>query len=413
MVSHKTLLSVLVMGNVLFSLGFSIIMPILPYYSRSMGASALDLGLLVATFAIMQVIFAPFWGRLSDRIGRKPVFLVGLFGYSMAFVIYSMADQLWMLFLGRAMSGFLSGGIYPASLAYIADMTDHSDRGRVMGLLGAAGGIGMIIGPIVSGVMSRWGMQAPFIATAILAFVFGVVAFVLMEETKNVRANVPLRRISVFSPLGTPLGFIFLMNLAVSFLIAGFQATFSYFMLDRFGLDDAASVIPALTGSVTLTGPEATALMFTAMGIAAIGCQGLRVGPSIDAFGERKTVLIGFALSAVAFFMMLLSPELVSLLILTCLISVGTALVTPCVSSIVSGETEGDSQGAVMGVLGSYGSLGRMVGPPICGISLDVSMFLPYLIAGGISIAGAIAVRFSDVKTTDPVEAKSAEKEYA
>src|SRR5262245_11570056 len=111
MASHKTVLSILVIGNVLLAAGFSIIMPVLPYYSKNMGASAFDLGMLVATFSIMQVLFSPFWGRLSDRIGRKPVFLVGLFGYSLSFVVYSMADQLWMLFLGRALSGILAGGI--------------------------------------------------------------------------------------------------------------------------------------------------------------------------------------------------------------------------------------------------------------------------------------------------------------
>jgi len=155
-------IAVLVFGMFFLTLGFSIIMPILPYYTQKMGASALDLGLLMASYSVMQFIVTPFWGEMSDRVGRKPIFLIGLFGYGVSFIVYGFATQLWMLFAARMLGGALAGGMYPASLAYIADVTEHSERGQVMGLLGAASGLGMIFGPSISGILSVWGLTVPF-----------------------------------------------------------------------------------------------------------------------------------------------------------------------------------------------------------------------------------------------------------
>lgn len=392
MASRRRQLAILVLGMFFLTLGFSVIMPILPYYSRNLGATALDLGLLMASYSVMQFLVTPFWGELSDRVGRKPVFMIGLFGYGASFIVYGVASQLWMLFAARMLSGLLSGGLYPASLAYIADITEHKDRGRIMGLLGASSGLGMIFGPSVAGVLSHWGLAAPFFATAAAAFVFGTLSYFLLEESRSVDVHRLRHRVALADPLRTPLGIMFVLTLLVALLISGFQSMFAYYMMGRFGMGDAPAPMPVLGGSAMLTGPAVVAFLFTVMGIAGVVCQGALLGRFIRSLGERRTVLAGMAISAASFFLLLLSPELASIMLAASGISVGTGLVTPCLNSLVSRHTDEEHQGATMGVLGSYGSLGRIAGPPLCGLAFDAFMGLPYALLGILSAAGAVAV---------------------
>lgn len=395
LISHRDQqLAILVLGMFFLTLGFSIIMPILPYYTQRMGASALELGLLMASYSVMQLIFTPFWGKMSDRIGRKPIFLIGLFGYGSSFIVYGFATQLWMLFAARMIGGMLAGGIYPASLAYIADMTGHEERGQIMGLLGAASSLGMIFGPSISGVLSVWGLSLPFFVTAVAAFAFGIVGYFLLEESRSVDVHHPIRheKISLIAPLKTHLATIFLLMMLVTFLISGFQGIFAYYLSGRFGLQDTPSSMPVLGWPVTLTGPTAMAIMFTVIGIAGVLCQGFLVGIFIHRIGEAKTVVAGMAISAVSFFLILASKDLVTLMLFSSMMAVGTGLSTPCLNSLVSNETDEEHQGIALGVLGSYGALGRIIGPPTGGLAFDISINLPYIISGVMAGLGALAM---------------------
>jgi MFS transporter, DHA1 family, multidrug resistance protein len=385
-------LAILITGSFFMTLGFSIIMPILPYYSKGMGASALDLGLLMASYSVMQFIVTPFWGEMSDRIGRKPIFLIGMFGYGLSFLVYGVATQLWMLFLARALGGLLAGGIYPASLAYIADVTEPYERGKIMGLLGASSGLGMIFGPSIAGVLSVWGLTAPFFASGVAAIAFGVLGYLLLKESRSVITPRLRRKIRMVDPLRTRTGILFLLTMLVTFIISGFQGTFAYYMLGRFGISEIPAPMPLLGGSVTISGPALMAVLFTVMGLAGVVCQGVLVGILIRYAGERKTILAGLAVSAASFFLLILSPELASLMFFASTLFIGTGLITPCLNSLVSRHTDEEHQGAAMGVLGSYGSLGRIAGPPAGGLAYDINMSLPYIISGILSAAGAIAV---------------------
>jgi multidrug resistance protein len=394
MIGKSRQIAILVMGMFFMTLGFSIIMPILPYYTQKMGASALELGLLMASYSVMQLIVTPFWGEMSDRIGRKPIFLIGLFGYGLSFIIYGFATELWMLFAARMLGGVLAGGLYPASLAYIADVTEHSERGKVMGLLGAASGLGMIFGPSISGVLSVWGLTVPFFATAVAAFIFGILGYVFLEESRAVDVHHPIRRekVSLLAPLRSPTAILFIVMLLVTFLMSGFQTIFAYYMGGRFGLYDAPSPMPLLNGSITLTGPAAMAILFTVMGIVGVLCQGLLVGFMIGRIGEGRTVLAGLAVSAAGFFLINLSGELLTIMLSSSLIAIGIGLATPCLNSLASKATDEEHQGAVLGVLGAYGALGRIGGAPLGGFAFDLNVDLPYLISGLLSAAGALAM---------------------
>lgn len=390
-------IAILVLGMFFLTLGFSIIMPILPYYTQKMGASALELGLLMASYSVMQLILTPFWGEMSDRIGRKPIFLIGLFGYGLSFVVYGFASELWMLFAARMLGGALSGGMYPASLAYIADVTEHSERGKVMGQLGAASGLGMIFGPSISGILSVWGLTVPFFATAIAAFAFGIIGYFALEESRSVDVHHPIRRekVSLIAPLRSPIAILFILMLLVTLLMSGFQTIFAYYMGGRFSLYDAPAQMPLLNGSITLTGPTAMAVLFTVMGIVGVLCQGVLVGFLIGRIGEGRTILTGMVISAAGFLLINISWELLTIMLSSSLIAIGVGLATPCLNSLASKATDEEHQGAALGVLGSYGALGRIVGAPINGFAFDVNVDLPYLISGLLSAAGALAVYFA------------------
>ena len=147
-------------------IGFGIIIPLLPFYAETYGATALTVGLLSTSFSFMQFVFAPFWGRLSDRIGRRPVILIGLFGSFLSYLLFGMAHSLVVLFAARLCAGVAGANIATAQ-AYIADVTTPENRAKGMGLVGAAFGLGFIFGPAIGGFLSRYGYQAPsFFASA-------------------------------------------------------------------------------------------------------------------------------------------------------------------------------------------------------------------------------------------------------
>jgi multidrug resistance protein len=394
-------LLVLAVANVIFTLGFGIIIPVLPYYSRNLGADAFMLGLLMASFSLMQFIFAPYWGQLSDRIGRKPVLAVGLIGFGLSFIIFGLASSLWMLFLSRIVGGILSAGIFPASFALIADVVEPGERGKIMGWMGAASGLGIIFGPAVCGVFVPFGISVPFFVAGALALVTVAALYFVMPESRAVTIDMHKQKASLLSTLGTvwtslktPLGIFFLLSMGICFALSVYEGTFSYFIMDKFGLTENPSMIAVLNGTMQSTGPTVMAILFTVMGIVSVLCQGVLVGATIKRLGEEKTTIVGLLLAAVGLVLVLVSPELVTMIISACLIGIGSGLVNPSISSLVSRRTDSEKQGSTLGVLGSYNSLGRIVGPPAGGWVYDMNLYMPYVSSAILLVMGAVAVIF-------------------
>ena len=152
--SNRKNLFILSFTLVVVTLGFGVVIPIIPFYMENLGARGTELGLLVASYAVMRLVFAPIWGSLSDRVGRKPILMIGIFGYGLTMVLFGLATQLWMLFAARILSGILSSATSPTTMAYIGDSTSEEDRGRGMGILGAAVGLGTIFGPALGGLLA-------------------------------------------------------------------------------------------------------------------------------------------------------------------------------------------------------------------------------------------------------------------
>lgn len=388
-------LIVLMSSMFIFTLGFGIIAPIMSYVIKDMGATALDLGLLLATSSAMQFLCAPAWGRLSDRFGRKPVLLAGLFGFGVSFVIVGFSTELWMLYASQLIGGILSAGIWPAALAYIADVTAPKERGNLIGMTGAASGLGMIIGPVASCLLATLSLQLPFFAAAVLAFATMAFVVLLLPESRLPGSRVEKHdKMAVFATLNTPLGGLLLIMLFISFAIACIDGTMAFFIMDRFGLSDEPSSMPVLGGSVfvTITGPQVVGVIFVFAGITGVICQALLAGKAIRRFGEEKVVIIGLLLLAAGLLLLQLTAGLASLTFYICLMITGGCLINTGINTLVSNRTDEDHQGEAMGMLGAFNSLGRVLGPAAGGFAYVISMSLPYVSSAIISCLTATAI---------------------
>jgi DHA1 family tetracycline resistance protein-like MFS transporter len=328
-------------------IGFGIIIPLLPFYAQTFGASPLVIGMLFASFSISQLVASPLLGDLSDRWGRRPVLLVSLFGTVISFVMLALAHSLVMLFAARIVDG-LSGGNITTARAYIGDITDESNRAKAFGVLGAAFGLGFIIGPGLGGLFARISYTAPIWAAAAITVVAMVLAWVWLPETVHrVHATAGSPWKSLFE-LGSRPGLRTLF--AVDFLywtcFAIYQGTFALFGEQRFGFN------------VTQIG-----YILAAFGVLGVVVQGAMVGPVVRWLGERRTLTAGLVLAAFSWGATALAhtvPMFIALLVPGAL---GVGFCNPSLIALLAGAAGRHEQGRVQGAAGALESLGRTIGP--------------------------------------------------
>lgn len=360
---QKGTLPILFLVMFLVMVGFGIIIPVLPFYAENLGASAFELGLLMAVYSLMQFLFAPMWGRISDRIGRKPVILTGIFGLAISFFMMALATKLWMLFAARIIGGFLSSANMPTVTAYVADITSEEDRGKGMGIIGAAVGLGFILGPAIGGIFSKSSLSLPFFIAGISSFVtFLLVLFVLKESLSSEElGSLDREKVSLRQHLSGPIGILYFLQLFVSLSLAGLEATFAYFVAERAGL-----------GAVEL------GYLFMIMGFAGALVQGGLVGTLTKRFGEPFVIQIGIIISAIGFGLILLIDNFVTSAIFLTIFGIGNGFIRPSVSALLT-KTSDVGHGSVTGLLSSFDSLGRIIGPPLGGWLFAISIGLPYI----------------------------------
>ncbi|MBS1252908.1 MAG: Tetracycline resistance protein, class C [Anaerolineales bacterium] len=360
-------------------LGYGIIIPILPFYIESMGAGGMELGLLAASYAVMRLIFGPIWGGLSDRVGRKPILLIGILGYVITMVWFGLATQLWMLFAARILAGILSSATAPTTMAYIGDSAPEEERGGGMGLLGAAGGVGTILGPAMGGFLADTSLSLPFFIAAGLALLSLILAVIFLpesypapeQEVEEKEAIIDLR--AWWQALFTPVGTLFILTFISTGGLMIFANVFGLYGLERFGY-----------------GPDQVGIIMMVLGLVSALTQGLLAGPATKHWGDERVIKIGLLATALGFGLLLLANSFVTVILTTAFFAVTYSMTNPALLSLTSRRAT-IPQGIAMGLSNSFVSLGRIVGPILGGIALDIRLGLPYIIGAAIMLIAFFA----------------------
>lgn len=358
-------------------LGYGIIIPILPFYIESMGAGGTELGLLVAAYAMMRLLFGPIWGSASDRFGRKPILMVGVFGYAVAMFFFGLATQLWMIFAARILSGILSSATAPTTMAYIADSTSEEDRGGGMGILGAAVGIGTILGPGLGGLLSGGNIATPFFIAAGLSLVaVGFIYWFLPEshpKEQRVARESKLNRLSLeqFRCLMTsPIAILLILTFIATCGLLIFYGIFGLYALDKFGYG------PVQVG---------TLMMFLGL-LSALG-QGILSGPVTKRWGETIIIKATLLLGGIAYLLLAPVQSLLPFLVGLGILMLAMAILIPALTALTS-KLAPFEQGIAMGFSNSFMSLGRIVGPLAGGFVFDLNISYPFLAGAGVLFLG-------------------------
>jgi MFS transporter, DHA1 family, tetracycline resistance protein len=346
-------------------IGFGIVLPALPYYveGEAFRATPFDIGLLFASYSLMQFIFSPVLGSLSDKIGRRPILVYSMLGASVGYLLIGFAFALWMVFAGRIIAGITGGSISTAQ-AYIADVTTRENRAKGMGLFGATFGLGFIFGPAIGGVLSRYGIHVPFLFAAVLAFVNAILLYFILPEsvkrnsleTSEKRKN---RLVELFESLndrrfGTLTAVSFFLIVAFSIMTYAFVL----YTIFRFGFT-----------------AEQNGYVFAFIGFLAVIFQGGLFGRMVRAFGEIPLMIAGSLMMATSLFALPFisrdSGGLIGLLTNVALMAIGNSMATPAISSIASKISSESEQGKALGVMQSGASLARAIGPALGGVLLN------------------------------------------
>lgn len=375
---HKKQLTMVLFVRFLAMLGFGLVVPVLPFLVNDLGGNAFMMGLFLAVYSIMQFLFSPYWGRLSDRIGRKPVLLIGLAGYGMTFILFGLIQQLWLLILIRALSGIVSSATLPTTMAYIADCTDGSERAKYMGFMGAASGMGMIVGPALGGVLSSISYQFSFIVAGMLSLI--IIPFALKwlpeslaKEHRQIHAQ-KVRRLSL-AAFKDALIIIYLFNFIAYFSLSVFETTFAYLGNHAVGMT-----------------AQDMGFVFVLIGLVSVVVQMRLISPVVSRMGEPRVILGGSLLSAFGFLCIVLAAYYGNFLLLVLTAALyysGNAFTTPTASALVSKQSQG-GQGQTMGYFSSFGSLGRMTGPLVGGAFYDIHPYFPYIGASALLVVAVL-----------------------
>ena len=377
--NNKRNLVILFITLVIMMMGFGIIIPILPDLVIKYGGSGMAMGILMAIFSLMQFLFSPMWGGLSDRFGRKPILMLGVFGNAISMLALGLSTQLWMLFAARGLAGILSSATLPTAMAYISDSTDEKSRGGGMGVIGAAMGLGMILGPGTGGMLSAISLHAPFYFAAGLSMLAMLAIWLFLPESladekreTSVRLQGPQIK-AMWESLFGPLAFLFIAAFMISFAVTNFEGIYAYYAKERYGY-----------------GPKTIGAILFAIGWVSVIAQGALTGIATRKFGEVNVIKASLIASVAGFLVMLLANNLTTVILTASIFILANAMLRPAVSSLISQRTT-QGQGIAMGLNNAYMSLGRVVGPLWAGAVIDINLFFPFITGAAVMLMGFIA----------------------
>jgi MFS family permease len=366
-------------------MGFGIVLPLLPFYATNLGATPLQVTLIGASFSAMQLAAAPLWGRVSDRKGRRPLLIAGLFASSASYLVFGFAHSLWLLLLSRVVAG-AAGGTISVAQAYVADSTTAENRAGGMGHIGAASGLGVMLGPAIGGLFSGWGLGVPGFVAAGLCALNGIAAIYFLPETRRhaertshehqgQAATVRDWLLSMTRyPLSLLLGIYFL---AISSFTA-MTAVLALYLNSRFGTEE-----------------QQMAVVFTLAGGATVVVRGLMLKPIVRRFGENGTVRIGIVALCFAMILLPLIPSGWSAYVVVPIWAFGAGTLFPALATLVSRATDAHSQGSILGGSQVVGGTGRVIGPMWAGWMFQtVGVASPFHVGAIlVGLAGLLSLR--------------------
>ncbi len=342
-------------------IGFGIIIPLGPYFATYVGATPLQVGILMSIFSLMQFLFNPFWGKLSDKYGRRPILLISLLGASFSYLIFAFSQTYIQLLIARGLAGFFGANISTA-MAYVADITDKKDRSKSMGLVGAAFGLGFIFGPALGGFLSEVGFLLgevpPFgigfsaLVASLICFVNFLWAYRILGESlppeKRIQGLIkPSKRELAKKYLSIPtLGILILMALVSTFAMAHMESTLALYVQDLWGW-----------------GISKASFAFAYIGVIIVFTQGFLIRKLMPKYGEPPLLFAGLVMSAVGFLLIAHASNIWIMITAVTFIGLGSGMFNPSNLGSISLMSSPEEQGLVMGVAQSFSSLGRILGP--------------------------------------------------
>ena len=342
-------------------LGFSLILPLLPYYAETFKANQTVTGILIASYALMQLIGAPILGRLSDRFGRRPVLLVSVFGTFLGFLLLGFANALWMLFASRILDG-ITGGNLSVAQAYISDVTDEKSRSKGLGMVGAAFGLGFIIGPVTGGLLSQWGYAVPAFAVAAISLINLILIYAWLPEslTEEKRSQMTEKRPAVtlqalIVAFQRPFtGSILITRFFFGLAFAIFQTIFSLYALAKFNLS-----------------ARDTGFVLTYVGVLSVIVQGFLVGRLTSRYREDLLITASVILMGISLLGWALAPSLLWLYIIMTPTALSGGLLNTLLSSTLTKAVAPQEIGGILGLSSAVESATRIIAPLLGGVLLQ------------------------------------------
>jgi DHA1 family multidrug resistance protein-like MFS transporter len=376
--SNRKNIAILAFALIVVMLGYGMVIPLFPFYVAEMGAGGQQLGLLISISALLELLCSPLWGSLSDRVGRKPILLVGLLGYGISSLLFGLSTQLWMLFASRALSGLLSSATSATALAYISDSTSERDRGGGLGMLGAAIGLGLILGPAAGGWLGGQSLSLPFFIAAGSSLLALAVAAIWLPESLPAEARQREGKVrsidlgALWRALRGPVGVPMVLLFVVSFGLTNFESVFGLYGAQVLGY-----------------GPERVGTVLAVVGLASVLGKALLIGPLTRRWGEPPIIKVSLAASAAGFVVLLLARTYPGVLAATGVFILAKTLLRTVIIALASKRTDA-GQGAIMGLSNSFMNLGRIVGPIWAGYLFDVNAGSPYLSGAAVMLVGLV-----------------------
>jgi MFS family permease len=375
-------MAILFMAVLVDMLGFGIVIPVLPFYALELGATPVQVTLLIASFSAMQMAATPVWGRVSDRRGRRPLLIAGLFASAVSYLIFGLSTSLVLLLVSRLAAG-AAGGTISVAHAYIADTTKAEQRAHGMGLIGAAAGLGVMLGPAIGGFFSRFSLGTPGFVAAALCALNGVAAVFLLPESRPAHTRTGGRRGQAATLRGWARA---MMSFPLSLLLT------VYFL--------AITSFTAMTALLALyfdrafgAGAEQMGLLFAVAGAVTVVVRGLALGRLVRRYGEIATVRIGACALASTFLLLPHMPSFGWAIFTVPLYAFGAGTMFPALATLTSFATDADSQGSILGGSQVVGGLGRVVGPIWAGfIFQEIATRTPFHVAAGLTLIALLLV---------------------